>query len=173
MKYKALREIYREAFGDDGGFEDRLFSICGEYLRSVSCGEEAAAMLFALPCKIDVGKESFDAYYLYAAATKKKYRGRGYMSGLIEELKKHIKIEPVRQNDGKLKGKSFCFTGKLKHNRKYYEDLVNINGGQIKSVVKALDYLVVGEDAGSKLERARGLGIKTIKEEEFLDMVLK
>ena len=88
MKYKALREIYREAFGDDGGFEDRLFSICGEYLRSVSCGEEAAAMLFALPCKIDVGKESFDSYYLYAAATKKKYRGRGYMSGLIEELKK-------------------------------------------------------------------------------------
>ena len=91
----------------------------------------------------------------------------------IEELKKHIKIEPVRQNDGKLKGKSFCFTGKLKHNRKYYEDLVNTNGGQIKSVVKALDYLVVGEDAGSKLERARGLGIKTIKEKEFLDMVLK
>ena len=91
----------------------------------------------------------------------------------IEELKKHIKIEPVRQNDGKLKGKSFCFTGKLKHNRKYYEDLVNTNGGQIKSVVKALDYLVVGEDAGSKLERARGLGVKTIKEKEFLDMVLK
>lgn len=91
----------------------------------------------------------------------------------IEELKKYIKIEPVRQNDGKLKGKSFCFTGKLKHGRKYYEDLVNTNGGQIKSVVKTLDYLVVGEDAGSKLERAKGLGVKTIKEEEFLDMVWK
>ena len=42
-----------------------------------------------------------------------------------------------------------------------------------KSVVKTLDYLVVGEDAGSKLERAKGLGVKTIKEEEFLDMVWK
>ena len=62
---------------------------------------------------------------------------------------------------------------KLKHGRKYYEDLVNTNGGQIKSVVKTLDYLVVGEDAGSKLERAKGLGVKTIKEEEFLDMVWK
>ena len=100
MKYKALREIYREAFGDDGGFEDRLFSICDEYLRSVSCGEEAAAMLFALPCKIDLGKESFDVCYLYAAATKKKYRGRGYMSGLIKELKiegKPIFLKPASE----------------------------------------------------------------------------
>jgi DNA ligase (NAD+) len=89
----------------------------------------------------------------------------------IYELKKYIKIEPVRQNDGKLKGKSFCFTGKLKHGRKYYEDLVNANGGQIKSVVKTLDYLVVGEDAGSKLDRAKSLGVKTINEDEFLNMV--
>lgn len=101
MNNKALREIYREAFGDDGEFEDRLFLLCGEYLRSVSCGEETAAMLFALPCKIAVGKEDFDAYYLYAAATKKEYRGRGYMSGLIRALIKEGKpifLKPA--NDG-------------------------------------------------------------------------
>ena len=90
---------------------------------------------------------------------------------IINELRKYVKVEPMKSSHGKLSGLSFCFTGKLKHGRKYYEDLVNTNGGQIKSVVKTLDYLVVGEDAGSKLERAKCLGVKTINESEFMEMI--
>ncbi|MGN0493022.1 MAG: GNAT family N-acetyltransferase [Acutalibacteraceae bacterium] len=104
MNNKALREIYREAFGDDGEFENRLFSLCGEYLRSVSCGEETAAMLFALPCKIIGCGEELDAYYLYAAATKKEYRGRGYMSRLIRELIKEEKPIFLKPQNDRLTG---------------------------------------------------------------------
>lgn len=98
-------------------------------------------------------------------------KGISECASIISSLRKHVNIEPVRISDGKLKGKSFCFTGKLKNSRKYYENIVNENGGQIKSVVKSLDYLVVGEDAGAKLERAKGLGVKTINESEFMEMV--
>ena len=91
MNEKECREIYREAFGDDGGFEDRLFSLCGEYCRTAMCGGKTAALLFALPCIIITRTERFDAFYLYAAATKKIYRGKGYMSGLIRDLIKEGK----------------------------------------------------------------------------------
>ena len=86
MDSKALLEIYREAFGDDGEFEDRLFSICGEYLRTAKQDGNITALLFALPCEIISEEKRFDAYYLYAAATKKEYRKKGHMSRLIKGL---------------------------------------------------------------------------------------
>lgn len=101
MNESECREIYREAFGDDGEFEDRLFSLCGEYCRTAMCGDKTAAILFALPCKIDTPEASFTAFYLYAAATKKAYRGKGHMSGLIGNLIKEGKpifLKP--KNDG-------------------------------------------------------------------------
>ena len=102
MNEQDLREIYREAFGDDGEFEDRLFSLCGEYLRTVLCGDNTAAMLFALPCEIITDGQRFDAYYLYAAATKKKYRGSGYMSDLIKDLTKEGKPVFLKPANGQL-----------------------------------------------------------------------
>ena len=86
MNEQALREIYREAFGNDGEFEDRLFSLCGQYLRTAEQEGNIAAMLFALPCEIVSEEKRFDAYYLFAAATKKEYRKKGYMTRLIKSL---------------------------------------------------------------------------------------
>ena len=86
MDSKALLEIYRESFGDDGEFENRLFSLCGEYLRTAEDNGNIAALLFALPCEIISEEKRFDAYYLYAAATKKEYRKKGHMSRLINGL---------------------------------------------------------------------------------------
>lgn len=91
MNEKALREIYREAFGNDGEFEDRLFSLCGEYLRTAEENGDIAALLFALPCEIITGEQTLEAYYLFAAATRKIYRGKGYMSALIKALIKEGK----------------------------------------------------------------------------------
>lgn len=104
MNEGQCRRIYREAFGDDGEFEDRLFSLCGEYCRTVTCGEETAAMLFALPCEIVAADNRFAAYYLYAAATKKKYRGRGYMSRLIRNLIKEGKPIFLKPENDRLIG---------------------------------------------------------------------
>ena len=58
MNEKECREIYREAFRDpDDQFENRLFSLCGEYCRTLMRDGRTAAMLFALPCRITGGKK--------------------------------------------------------------------------------------------------------------------
>jgi DNA ligase (NAD+) len=76
-------------------------------------------------------------------------------------------------SDG-LKGQSFLFTGTLdKLKRSDAEALVEANGGSVLGGVSSkLNYLVVGADAGSKLEKAKKIGsIKIISEEEFLKLL--
>jgi DNA ligase (NAD+) len=64
-------------------------------------------------------------------------------------------------------------TGTLKNfSRKEIEDLIHQLGGKAAgSVSRNTDFVIVGEEPGSKLEKARQLGIKTISEEEFLRMI--
>lgn len=75
---------------------------------------------------------------------------------------------------GALKGQTFLFTGTLlKLKRNEAEALAEQHGGKIVSgVSNNLNYLVVGEDAGSKLEKAKKLNrVKIISENEFLELV--
>jgi DNA ligase (NAD+) len=77
------------------------------------------------------------------------------------------------QNDT-LTGQTFLFTGSLlKLKRSNAEEMVEKNGGKIVTGVSSkLNYLVVGEDAGSKLEKARKIqSIKIINEEDFIKML--
>jgi DNA ligase (NAD+) len=77
---------------------------------------------------------------------------------------------------GNLEGLSFLFTGTLvKLKRSEAEELVEQNGGHIVSGVSSkLNYLVVGEDAGSKLEKAKKINnIKIITEDQFLNILGK
>ena len=87
MSINECREIYREAFGSDGEFENRLFTCCFKYCRTLSIGGKTASMLFALPCNIHNAAAPVPAYYIFAAATKKEFRGKGYMTQLINSLK--------------------------------------------------------------------------------------
>ncbi len=93
----------------------------------------------------------------------------------IERLKKAgLKvIEPVKEEKGKLAGKTFVFTGTLKaYGRDEARNLVESLGGfTASSVSKKVDYVVVGEDPGSKLDKAKELGIKTLTEEEFKKLI--
>ena len=75
--------------------------------------------------------------------------------------------------DGNLTGQTFLFTGTLvKLKRSDAETIVEKNGGKILGGVSSkLNYLVVGEDAGSKLEKAKKINtVKIITEDEFLKM---
>jgi len=75
-----------------------------------------------------------------------------------------------------LEGKSFLFTGKLtQFTRDDAKEMVEQNAGKtISGVSKKLDYLVVGEKAGSKLKKAEALGTVTIlTETEFLELIGK
>jgi DNA ligase (NAD+) len=77
------------------------------------------------------------------------------------------------QSEGKLSGQTFLFTGTLKMKRSDAEAMVENEGGKIVTGVSAkLNYLVVGEDAGSKLEKAKKTGtVKILSEGEFLEML--
>jgi DNA ligase (NAD+) len=75
---------------------------------------------------------------------------------------------------GSLQGQTFVFTGTLTQlKRSEAEAMAEAHGGQILSgVSNKLNYLVVGEDAGSKLEKAKKINsIKIISEAEFLELV--
>jgi DNA ligase (NAD+) len=77
---------------------------------------------------------------------------------------------------GNLEGLTFLFTGTLPTlKRSDAEEMVEQNGGTILSSVSSkLSYLVVGEDAGSKLEKAKKINtVKIISENEFLKLVEK
>ncbi|MEW6380854.1 MAG: NAD-dependent DNA ligase LigA [bacterium] len=75
--------------------------------------------------------------------------------------------------EGKLAGQRFIFTGTLRHfTRAQAENLVKSLGGSIGAAVgKSIDFVVVGEDPGSKLQKARDLGLKILKEDEFHRMM--
>jgi DNA ligase (NAD+) len=76
--------------------------------------------------------------------------------------------------EGNLAGKTFLFTGTLPTlKRSEAEAMAEANGGKLLSGVSSkLDYLVVGEDAGSKLEKAKKINtVKIINEQEFLKLI--
>ena len=82
----------------------------------------------------------------------------------------------AQQSSQLLEGLSFLITGTLNHyGRKEMEELIQSHGGKIlSSVSKQLDYLIVGDKAGSKLTKAQKMGkVKIIDEEAFLDMLEK
>jgi DNA ligase (NAD+) len=85
---------------------------------------------------------------------------------------KNVKKESVGANT--LQGQTFLFTGTLnKLKRDDAEAMVEKNGGKIASGVSSkLNYLVVGEDAGSKLEKAKKINtVKIISEDQFIQLI--
>ena len=68
-----------------------------------------------------------------------------------------------------LSGKTFVVTGTLtRYSRDEIEDLIKKLGGKSTgSVSKKTDYVVAGEKAGSKLEKAKALGVPVLTEENF------
>ncbi|RYG29983.1 MAG: DNA ligase (NAD(+)) LigA, partial [Chitinophagaceae bacterium] len=97
---------------------------------------------------------------------------------MIEELGTlglQLKNEKKEKSaDGNLEGQTFLFTGTLnKLKRSEAEEMVEKNGGKIVSGVSSkLNYLVVGDDAGSKLEKAKKIAsIRILSEDQFLEMI--
>lgn len=81
--------------------------------------------------------------------------------------------EVMVKQDGPLSGKTFVVTGTLEHwSRRQAEALVEKLGGRASgSVSRQTDFVVAGANAGSKLDKAKQLGIKVLDEEEFATMI--
>ncbi len=73
-----------------------------------------------------------------------------------------------------LEGLTFVITGTLPRPRKEAEDLIERGGGRTASSVSgSTDYLLTGEEPGSKLEKARTLGVRIISYEDLVKMLEK
>ena len=94
---------------------------------------------------------------------------------LIERMKSAgvNMIAEVRPTGGSFEGKTFVLTGTLPTlKRSEAQKMIEDNGGKVSgSVSKKTDYVVAGEEAGSKLDKANALGIAIITEEELLKMI--
>ena len=98
---------------------------------------------------------------------------------MIERLKTYgVQLEKGENTNevlsNALEGKTFLFTGKLSlFTREQAEEMVEKHGGKnISAVSKNLNYLVVGEKAGSKLKKAQEIGtIEILDEQQFLDLI--
>lgn len=93
---------------------------------------------------------------------------------MIEEILKYVSYEEqVKINSSNVFEKNiFVITGSLLKSRDVYKDLIEANGGKVSGTVsKKTNYVLAGEEAGSKLLKAQELGVNIINETEFFNLL--
>ncbi len=94
--------------------------------------------------------------------------GRRTVDRLLED--KTVRIRPEPAAEGVFAGKTFLFTGTLELPRAKAKEIVRRGGGTVATAIsRRVDYLVAGENPGSKLAKAKEMGIRVISEQEFLE----
>lgn len=96
-------------------------------------------------------------------------------AAILDRLLEHVRVQKdaVPAAHGRLAGKTFVITGTLASmSREEAEAKIRALGGSASSSVsKKTSYLVTGESAGSKLEKARALGVKVLSQQEFINLL--
>jgi DNA ligase (NAD+) len=110
------------------------------------------------------------------AASIAEFLGQERNRTVLDKIRRAgVRVEPMPRPQGgrPLEGKTFVFTGELESlKREEAQDLVRSLGGRAaSSVSRATDYVVVGENPGSKSEDARRLGVTILDEAEFKKLV--
>jgi DNA ligase (NAD+) len=106
----------------------------------------------------------------------REFFGEKRNRAVIEKLRKaglQFEQKIVRKAEGKLAGRQFVLTGTLPtYSRDEAKRLIEEAGGRVTgSVSTKTDYVVAGSDPGSKLDKARALGVKTINEAELVKLI--
>ncbi|MCM8825804.1 MAG: helix-hairpin-helix domain-containing protein, partial [Candidatus Omnitrophica bacterium] len=111
-----------------------------------------------------------------AARSIKEFFDNPGNNEVIEKLRKAgvsmARTQPIKKH-GKLSGMRFVITGTMKnYTREEMKTELKKHGARVvESISRETDYLIVGENPGSKLEKAKNLGIKIITEEEAIKML--
>jgi len=94
-------------------------------------------------------------------------------SAMLDRLLEHITVQGSKKKSGKLQGKTFVLTGTLTtFSRDKAGEEIRAQGGKVSSSVSSnTDYVVAGDSAGTKLERAKKLGVIVLNEAEFASMM--
>lgn len=109
-----------------------------------------------------------------AAYSLGEYFGDKINVGLIREMQsKGLNLKEVDQPaSDKLAGKTFVITGTLSKPRKHFQHIIENMSGNVSGTVSAkTDYVLAGEEAGSKLTKAEKLKVKVLNENEFNNLV--
>ena len=111
------------------------------------------------------------------AEAVEQFLGEAHNRETIEKLReagvRFVEDAPARAEEGPLTGRTFVLTGKLPTlTRGQAQQLIEAAGGKVSgSVSKATDYVVAGEDAGSKLAKAESLGVAVVDEAGLRDLL--
>jgi DNA ligase (NAD+) len=99
-------------------------------------------------------------------------RARGIISRLLSAGVSPV-FEGGKRTDTPFSGKKVVLTGTLeKYTRKEASDIIEAMGGEVaSSVSRNTDYVLAGEAAGSKLDKARALGVPVLSEAQFDEMI--
>jgi len=111
----------------------------------------------------------------FASASQQELLRKFAANGLILDLKRARNLGQAAAASSPVAGKSFVLTGTLAGlTRPEAKDMIKLKGGKTKeSVSRETDYVVVGLDPGSKYDKAKELGVKTLDEKEFLALLGK
>ncbi len=91
---------------------------------------------------------------------------------LLERVQVIYSSEKVQDSSGILAGKSFCVTGTFTVSRDEIHQIIEENGGEVRTSVSGnLDYLIAGDNAGSKKEKAQSLGVTVLDWEGFQNSI--
>lgn len=197
-KISELYELTEASFSGLVGFGDkRISNILTAIEKSKDC--ELAAFVFALGIP-NVGnktaKDLADTFHTFDAIRHAQREsllsvadiGEIVADSILEFFKdEHIVAEidkllelgvkpreaELKQQNDFISGKTFVVTGTLsKMGRKEIEDIISSFGGKAAgSVSKKTDYVLAGENAGSKLDKANKLGIRVLNEDEFFELI--
>lgn len=88
-------------------------------------------------------------------------------------LNKGVKLNEMEApSSNRFAGMTFVITGSLSQPRDYFKALIEKNSGNVSnSVSSRTTYVLAGEEAGSKLDKANSLGVKVIKEEDLVKLI--
>jgi DNA ligase (NAD+) len=100
------------------------------------------------------------------------YFGSPEASRALDRLLREVTPQPPEVRAGRMSGKTFLFTGTLSIPRAQAQGLVRREGGSVAAGISAkVDYVVAGEDPGSKLAKAEKLGVPVLTEAQFMEML--
>ena len=117
----------------------------------------------------EIGPEVAKSILLFFEESTKELLEKLERAGVRYEKEE---VERVKEAEKILDGKTFIFTGRISMPREEAKGIVERLGGNVaSSVSKRTDYVVAGEDPGSKLAKAEKLGVKVIDEKAFREMV--
>ena len=151
--------VFLDALGIDGLGTTTSKEVAKKYSTLANVMKATAEELDAMP---DIG----------ALTASKIVEGLKLFQEMINRLAQTLDIQEVVMKEGTLKGKTFLITGTLSVGRKEIESLIESGGGvMVSSVGKKLNYLILGDDPGSKLDKAKAAGIPIISEAELRKMI--